>query len=559
MNDRSKLNYVVFLVLSFLIIFLYTTFFSPAPPQKAVEKAAPGGGVSETTQPSEERAEEPVEKKNLPAAPQGRLITIKTPLYTGIIDTAGGRIIEWRLEEYNENTGDNSPPVNLLEDSPPAFNTVLKLDGLPIPDPIPFEFDGGAEVNAYEAEKKITLNWKSPDGIEVRKTLLIDPSAYLIRQRLEVSNNTAGSLKENVAIESYEKIIESSSSFFAPVSDPNSRSFVAMISNEVERMQTPPEEDAMLKGVINWFGFSGKYFMHVLLPEIGGETQIHLEEAEGLFGITFYYPPDIIPAGKTSVYESKLYIGPMDYGFLESAGRGLEKAPDYGWVSFLAKPLLWLLKELNDIFRNYGIAIILITFLIRLVFLPLTLKGMASMKGMQTRMQELKPKIDALKEKYKDDKTKQNQELMRLYTGHGINPLSSLGGCLPLVIQFPVFVALYYVLDYAIELRHSSFLWIDDLSSPENLFDIPGIGIPFRVLPLLMGVSWYFSQKLTPTTAIGTDNMQMKVMEFMPIIFTVMFWGLPSGLILYWTVSNILAIVQQLYVNRRFAASKGGK
>jgi len=177
---------------------------------------------------------------------------------------------------------------------------------------------------------------------------------------------------------------------------------------------------------------------------------------------------------------------------------------------------------------------------------------------MQVKMQEIKPKIDALKEKYKDDKAKQNAELMKLYTSHGINPLSSLGGCLPLLIQLPVFIALYDVLLYSIDLRHSSFLWIKDLSSPENLFNIPGIGIPFRILPLAMGASWYASQKLTPTSAPGVDNMQMKMMEFMPLIFTIMFWGLPSGLILYWTVSNILSIVQQLYVNRRFIVSKGG-
>jgi YidC/Oxa1 family membrane protein insertase len=183
---------------------------------------------------------------------------------------------------------------------------------------------------------------------------------------------------------------------------------------------------------------------------------------------------------------------------------------------------------------------------------------MASMKQMQARMQELKPKIDALKEKYKDDKATQNTELMKLYTSHGINPLGSLGGCLPLLVQFPVFIALYDVLLYSIELRYSSFLWIDDLSSPEHLFNIPSVGVPFRILPLVMGASWYLSQKMTPTTAPGTDNAQMKMMEFMPLIFTVMFWGLPSGLILYWTVSNILSIVQQLYVNRRFIASKGG-
>jgi YidC/Oxa1 family membrane protein insertase len=243
---------------------------------------------------------------------------------------------------------------------------------------------------------------------------------------------------------------------------------------------------------------------------------------------------------------------------MRSIGYGLDHSIKYGWVGPLARPLLWLLKELDRVFKNYGIAIIVITIIVRAIFLPLTIKSMISIKGMQIRMQELKPKIDALKEKYKDDKAKQNAELMKLYTGHGINPLSSLGGCLPILIQLPVFIALYDVLLYSIDLRHSSFLWIKDLSSPENLFNIPGTGIPFRFLPLIMGASWYASQKLTPTTAPGADTMQTKMMEFMPLIFTVMFWGLPSGLILYWTVSNILSIVQQLYVNRRFIASKGG-
>jgi len=172
-------------------------------------------------------------------------------------------------------------------------------------------------------------------------------------------------------------------------------------------------------------------------------------------------------------------------------------------------------------------------------------------------MKEIQPKIKELKEKYKDDKQRQNQELMKLYSNQGVNPLSSLGGCLPLIIQIPVFIALYEVLLYSIELRHSSFLWINDLSSPEHLFDIPGVGVPFRILPLVMGGSWYLSQKLTPT-APTADPMQAKIMEFMPIIFTVLFWGLPSGLILYWTVSNILSIFQQLYVNRDFERRKGG-
>jgi membrane protein insertase, YidC/Oxa1 family, N-terminal domain len=313
----------------------------------------------------------------LPLSPQGKLITIKTPLYTGVIDTAGGRIFEWKLEKYKKSTEKNSPPVNLLEGSSPAFNMSLQLDDPQIPNPIPFESNGKGEIEVYEKQQEITLYWKSPSGIEVRKIFTVDPSSYLLRQRLEITNTKESPVKETLLVSSYEEIAkDNSSSFFIPASSTqNGESFVAMISNEVERRQKPPEEAITLKGTINWFGFAGKYFMFAFLPAIGGETQIHLEEVDDLFGVTFYYPPDTIPAGKTSVYESKLYLGPMDYGFLESVGYGLEQAPNYGWVEFLAKPLLWLLKALNEVFKNYGVTIIVITLLIRLVFLPLTLKA----------------------------------------------------------------------------------------------------------------------------------------------------------------------------------------
>ena len=191
-----------------------------------------------------------------------------------------------------------------------------------------------------------------------------------------------------------------------------------------------------------------------------------------------------------------------------------------------------------------------------MLFLPLTVKSMMSMKKMQAKMAIIKPQIDAIKEKYKDDKTTQNSETMKVYSKEGMNPLSSLSGCLPMLIQLPVFVALYYVLLYSIDLRHTAFLWMSDLSSPENLFDIPGIGIPFRVLPLLMGASWFLTQKLTPPNP-GADEFQTKMFQYMPIIFTVMFWGLPSGLILYWTVSNVISIFQQLYINNKFNKMQG--
>ena len=551
--DRTKLNYILFFVMSLIIIILYTSFFAPKTPKKPPEQGkAIDPSPQRQTSTIEERQSKQSTKLEFPILPEGKLITIKTPLYTGIIDTAGGRIVEWRLDKFKESTDNNSPPVNLLKGSPPAFNTYSELKDFRIPNPIPFEFDGVNEVDVTE-KQEITLYWKTTDGIELRKIYEIDPSSYVVGLRFEVKNTTETHVGETLTVEQYGKVGKE-----AKKND--DRSFITMVYNKVKRVDKPPKEDDVFKGTINWLGFSDKYFISAFLPDIGGETEINLAnvEKDQLVRAAFDYPSDSIPPGNISVHKSKLYLGPMEYEVLRSVGYDLEKAIKYGWVGPLARPLLWLLKELDRVFKNYGIAIIVITIIVRAVFLPLTIKSMASIKAMQVKMQEIKPKIDALKEKYKDDKARQNAELMKLYTSQGINPLSSLGGCLPLVIQFPVFIALYDVLLYSIDLRHSSFLWIKDLSSPENLFNIPGIGIPFRILPLAMGASWYASQKLTPTAAPGVDNMQMKMMEFMPLIFTIMFWGLPSGLILYWTVSNILSIVQQLYVNRRFIVSKGG-
>ena len=339
-------------------------------------------------------------------------------------------------------------------------------------------------------------------------------------------------------------------------------SFVALVSSSLERVDKKPKSKKQYSGVVEWFGYSQKYFISTFLPETGANTTLSVDglPEEGLVRAVYSYPEDTIPAAKTSTRSWEVYLGPLEYDIVKAVGYNLQESVNYGWVEFLAKPLLDFLKWLNGYFHNYGVSIIVITIIIRLVFLPLTIRSMVSMKKMQFKMEKLKPKMDAIKEKYKDDKAKQNAEIMKLYTSSGVNPLASLGGCFPLLIQLPVFIALYDVLLHSIDLRHSSFLWIQDLSEPETLFDIPGIGIPFRILPLLMGVSWFISQKMTPMTpAAGGESMQlqMKMMQFMPIIFTVMFWGLPSGLILYWTVSNILSIFQQMYVNRKVSTMQG--
>ena len=559
----NKLNYIIFLALSVVIIFGFTYFFN-SPPEETVKEAqdAPEttGGVKESFDSATSDQVQDFQDASLPEGGiqdslKGESVTIQTPLYKATIDTAGARILGWELKKYKESTNGNGELVNLFKNGPPGFSTLLKLNGLQIPELIPFQVLQGNDITVSEGTKEIVFNWDSPEGISVKKVYEVDASNYLLKQRMEITNTGPDALQDRLDILWYGMIEQQGRG-------ENSREFIAMVSQDVERITDVPEKTEDYRGQISWFGYAEKYFMTTFLPETGADTIIRLSptQSENLVRAVFSYPSDTIPGGKTSIRNWEVYLGPLEHKDIEPVGYNLSESLNYGWFGFLAKPLLDFLKWLNGYFHNYGISIIVITIIIRLAFLPLTVRTMVSMKQMQVKMEKIKPKMDALKEKFKDDKAKQNSELMKLYSSHGINPLSSLGGCLPLLIQLPVFIALYDVFLHSIDLRHSSFLWITDLSEPETLFDIPGIGIPFRILPLVMGASWYVSQKMTPMAATGSEQMQlqMKMMQFMPIIFTVLFWSLPSGLILYWTVSNILSIGQQLYVNRKVASSKGG-
>jgi YidC/Oxa1 family membrane protein insertase len=300
---------------------------------------------------------------------------------------------------------------------------------------------------------------------------------------------------------------------------------------------------------VTWAAADSKYFGIIMMTEkpwtlediaLVGETGIRMSIADA--------PLSLAP-GETVRWQAKMFAGPKLYDLLKNTGKGLEDLVDYGWFSIVAKPLVWMMKASNRVTKNYGIDIIILTILIKIIFFPLTKKSMGSMK----KMQELQPIVAKLREKYKDNPQQLNQETMNLYKTYKINPLS---GCLPMLLQVPVFIALYKGLLVTIELRHSPFfLWINDLSAPEHLWDIAvaGYTIPIRLLPLLMGVSMFFQQKLTP--AAGDPNQQ-KIMLLMPVIFTFMFWGFPTGLVIYWLANNVLSIGQQLIHNAQDRAAK---
>ena len=266
----------------------------------------------------------------------------------------------------------------------------------------------------------------------------------------------------------------------------------------------------------------------------------------GVSGVAeLYFDPLRLPPGQSATRRFQAYVGPKEEPRLSAVGPALLGSIDLGWswVQPLTRFFHWLLAALHVFIPNYGLTIIVLTILVRLVTAPLTTKQMKSME----RMRALQPKLNELKEKHGDDKQKQSEAMMSLYKQEGVNPL---GGCLPMLLQLPVFIGLFYSLRSSIQLRQAPFFgWIDDLSAPDTLFEIPGLGLPLRVLPLVMGASMLVQQKITPAQSM--DPAQQKMMTIvMPIMMTVLFYQFPSGLVLYWMVSNVLAISHQLWIGR---------
>ena len=311
---------------------------------------------------------------------------------------------------------------------------------------------------------------------------------------------------------------------------------IALVGTKVERENLKDlEAEKRLEGPILWAGYETKYFIAALAPDQPDRARVRIwKPDEKSAASDLYFPPAPLPAGAATSQTIRIYGGPKNIEDLKSVGVGLERAVDFGYFAVLAKPLLWILNFFERFVGNYGVAIILLTCLIRIAFFPLATKQFRSMK----EMQRLQPLLQELREKYKEDRERLNQETMQLFRTHKVNPL---GGCLPIVVQIPVFFALYQALLNSIALRQAPFaLWLKDLSAPD----------PTYIAPIVMTGSMFLQQKMSPPAG---DPAQQKIMMMMPLIFGVMFLNFPSGLALYWLANNLLAIAQQWWINRRFA------
>ena len=305
----------------------------------------------------------------------------------------------------------------------------------------------------------------------------------------------------------------------------------ATVFNNNERIEHPPEElnvTAYHRGDLKWVAFQNKYFGSALVPLQGSKAGIVFKEKDQVFvGLEY----ESVQSAATASH--LFYAGTKALEILEQKGNNLVRMIDYGWFgnkfAFLVKPLLKVLAYFYGLTQNYGWSIIFLTLIIKLLFFPLTHKSFKSMKGMQ----KIQPYVKVIQERNKDDRQKMNEELLELYKKHKVNPV---GGCLPMLLQIPVFIALYHALFFSIELRGAPFIgWITDLSVQD----------PYYVTPVLMGITMFLQQKMTPSVG---DPMQQKIMMFLPIVFTFLFISFPAGLVIYWTVNNILTISQQYYI-----------
>jgi len=382
------------------------------------------------------------------------------------------------------------------------------------------------------------------NGVKLEKTFILNPGSYVVDvgHRVTQANANASPLvlyTEIVRDASQEQKIGpfdgafSASTFTGPAVYTDKQKFNKLEFSEIDKnkITIPTQVPA---GDPAWIAMVQHYFASAWIPGDKFARDIYAGKIDnGLYRIGIQTPLGDVAAGATVVEKARLFVGPQEESVLETIAPGFELLKDYGYLTILAKPIFWLLEKIHGYVGNWGWAIILLTILIKLVFFPLSA---ASYKSM-ARMKEVQPRLMAMKEQYKGEPQKLNQAMMEMYRKEKINPL---GGCLPVVIQIPVFISLYWVLLSSVEMRGAPWvLWIHDLSIPD----------PYYILPLIMAASMFVQTKLNPTPP---DPIQAKVMMYMPIVFSVMFFFFPAGLVLYWVVNNLLSIAQQWQINQMF-------
>jgi len=471
-----------------------------------------------------------------------KTIVLKNDLLEVEISNKGGTITHAILKKHTEN---KQPIVlfNTEKQSTYLARSGLTSVGLELPNHNDIFLD-----KVIQNEQQVIFS-ATKNGVTLEKKYTLEPNSYVLKVENKITNQTTNTISPFLYAELVKDsnvVVESQfySTFTGPAiyTDKEKYKEVGFGDIEKKKVKLPQPQEA---GESSWIAMVQHYFATAWIPNPESAREVYFDKLDNnLYRVGVKSAIASIASGASFTQESKLFVGPEEDALLHQVAPGFDLIKDYGYLTIIAKPLFWVLMQIHQVVQNWGWAIIILTIFIKLIFFPLSA---ASYKSM-ARMKEVQPRLVQMKEQYKNDPQKLNQAMMAMYKQEKINPL---GGCLPVLIQIPVFISLYWVLLLSVEMRGAPWLgWIHDLSKPDTLLsDLVGLSIPIGILPIIMAVSMFIQTKLNPTPP---DPIQAKVMLYMPLAFSLMFFFFPSGLVLYYIVNNVLSIAQQWQINKMF-------
>ncbi|MFP4391276.1 MAG: membrane protein insertase YidC [Desulfohalobiaceae bacterium] len=544
MSDSWRV--ILALALSLVVLVLWNVLFPPA--QVPVDQEQESQSIERQDQESEEsradskqstqqeakeevRTEKLQELENKPGTSES--VSIDTPLYKAVFSAQGGVLESFLLKEYKESIKSGSRPIELVTSGVLAHAPLgLILSGQKTWEKGEWSIQGGDMQLADGEEGRLILQGDL-NGLQLRRELTFQADSYRIQEKTILINKSEERLQRDLGLKIASKKLVANESRF-------NRTNVMYLDQEglEQEDSTDTLKQGMRSEAARWAGIGSNYFMLAAVP-VDKAMHMRTDYQDDIYLVTLEERVEMSPDVGQEI-DFAYYLGPKQDDYLQGMPNNLEEALNYGWLNIIASPLVKVLKFFYGFVGNYGLAIIMLTIVIKILFWPLSHKSYKSME----KMKKLQPMMKELKEKYKDDRQKMNQEVMRLYKTYKVNPA---GGCLPMLLQIPVFIALYEALLGAVELRHASFIpqvpltdivWLADLSAKDPLY----------VTPVLMGASMFLQQKLSPTSG---DPTQAKIMMIMPIVLTFIFLNFPAGLVVYFITNNLLSMLQQWWVLRK--------
>jgi YidC/Oxa1 family membrane protein insertase len=535
MDTRRLILVLIFTFSSFMLWDSWQKYNQPKPPAAAALTAPAGSAVPQPSAALQAAAGPSAAAPAIPAVAAGETFTVSTDLVKATISAQGGDIVRLELLKYKAH--DNKDQTFVLFDAKHQYMAQSGLigEGLPTHRTQFSRVKGPSELADGASELKVRLAANSASGVTVNKVLTFKRGSYAIDVAWEIANASDKPLathayyqlqRDGVAPEG-ETMMVSTFTGFAVFTDADKYQKVAFDDIAGGKAKFAKAADN------GWLAMVQHYFVSAVVPPEKAQREFYMRKVDGLnaFQAGVIVPVGEIAPGARGQTSVSLFAGPQEQAMLKQVAPGLDLVVDYGWLTVVAAPIFWALEAIHKLVGNWGWAIVILTIIIKAIFFPLSA---ASYKSM-AKMRVLTPRLMQLKERFGDDKQRLNQEMMKLYQTEKVNPL---GGCLPILVQIPVFIALYWVLLGAVEMRDAPWiLWITDLASAD----------PYYILPVIMMVSMFVQTKLNPTPP---DPIQAKVMMMMPLIFGVMFFWFPAGLVLYWVVNNVLSIAQQWQITR---------